>query len=110
MSGSVSPFTGANPADIVMLYNTWNPKPEMIADDQERADAVLGQLGRLQTAQDDEQIEPQRDQDAEEPVLLGQHGKHEVVVRDRQEPVAALRALPESLARTSPPDPTVTLA
>ena len=24
MSGSVSPFTGSSPADIVMLYITWN--------------------------------------------------------------------------------------
>ena len=99
MSGSVSPFTGASPADMVMLYNTWNAKPEMIADDQERADAVLGQFGRVETSHDDEEIQPERDQHAQEPVLLGEHGEDEVVVRDGQEAVAALRPLPEPLAR-----------
>jgi hypothetical protein len=73
MSGSVSPLTGARPADIVMLYNTWNPKPEMIPDDEKRAHPVAGQVGRIETA-NHEQIQGERDEHPDEPLLFSQHG------------------------------------
>ena len=56
---------------------------------QVRAEAILGQLGRLESAQDHEQIQTERDQDAHKAVFLGQTGEHEVVVRFGQESVPA---------------------
>src|SRR5688572_32686267 len=50
------------------------------------------------TPHDDEQVQHERRQDAQKAVLLGKHGKYEVVVGDRQEAVAALRALLEPFA------------
>ena len=67
MSGSVSPFTGASPADMVMLYSTWNVKPEMMPDHQIRAQPILGQPCRLERSEDHEQIQPERDEHAEKP-------------------------------------------
>ena len=68
------------------------------AQDEERAEAVLGQSGRLERAKDDEQIEPERDDHAGKAVLFGQDREDEIVVRDRKEPQLTLRALLETLA------------
>ena len=81
----------------------------MIADDQERPDPVLGQLGGVQTPDEHEEIEPERDEHAEKAVLLGQTEKTKSLWATGQEPIAALGALPEALAE-QPAGPTVTLA
>ena len=99
MSGRVSPFTGASPADIVMLYNTWNPNPEMIATTRNAPTRSFASLGRVEAAHEHEQVQRQRDEHADEAVLLGQDGVDEIVVRHGQESVAALGALAEALAR-----------
>ena len=98
MSGSVRPFTGANPADMVMLYSTWNVKHEIRPDDQVGPVPILGQPRHLQGAQHDEQIETERGEHAEEPLLLSEHRIDEIAVRLRQEPELALRAVAEALA------------
>src|SRR4030095_2165452 len=61
-------------------------------------DAVLGEPGRLDRSQNHEQIQRQRDEHADEPLLLGEHREDEIVVGNRQKLVLALRALHEPLA------------
>ena len=68
-----------------------------MVEDDGSSGKILGQLGRIEAAYDDEEIEPESHEHAEESPLLGQHGIHEVVVGHRQEPVAALRSSPEAL-------------
>src|SRR5919197_269231 len=62
-----------------------------------RAEAILGQAGRLERAQNHEQIQTERHQDAGETLFLGQHRENEIVVGDREEPQLTLRPLPEPL-------------
>jgi hypothetical protein len=93
MSGSVSPLTGASPADIVTLIDHLERKARNDASHQIRADAILGEPGRFERSENNEQIEAQRDEHPDEALLLGEDRKDEVVVGDGQELVLSLRAL-----------------
>src|SRR5437763_2546891 len=68
------------------------------AEHEVRAEAILGQAGRLQRAQNHEQIQAERHQDAGETLFLGQHRENEIVVGDREKTQLTLRPLPEPLA------------
>ena len=68
------------------------------ASHQIRADAILGEPGRLERSENNEQIEAQRDEHADETLLLREDRKDEVVVGNRQELVLPLRALHEPFA------------
>src|SRR5215471_7990826 len=60
-------------------------EPRNDASHQIRAEAVLGETGRLERSKDDEEIQAERAEHADEPLLLRQNREDEVVVRDRQE-------------------------
>src|SRR5438067_41746 len=76
-------------------------KPRNDASYQIGSEAVLGETRRLQRTQDDEQVQSQGDEHSDEALLFGKDREDEIVVRDRQELVLPLRALPESLAGQS---------
>src|SRR6185436_11399862 len=66
--------------------------------DQVRPDAVFGQPRCFERPENHEQVETEGAEYAQKAELLREHGEDEVVVRDRQELVLALRALHEPLA------------
>ena len=74
------------------VVNHLERKARNDASHQIRAEAVLGQPGRLERSQNHEQIEPERDEHADEPLLLREDREDEIVVRDGQELVLPLRA------------------
>src|SRR5580765_1324857 len=68
------------------------------AEHEVRAEPVLGQTGGLERAQNHEQIQAERHEDAGKTLLFGQHREDEIVVGNREEPKLALRPVPEALA------------
>jgi hypothetical protein len=68
------------------------------AEYEVRAEAILGQTGRLERAQNHEQIQSERREDARKPLLLGEHREDEIIMCDGQESQLTLRALLESFA------------
>src|SRR4029453_7361659 len=68
------------------------------ASHQIRAEAILGEPGRLERSKDDEEIQAERGEHADEPLFLRQNREDEVVVRDGQELVLPLRPVAEPLA------------
>ena len=106
ISGSVSPLTGASPADMRDVVDHLERERRQDAEHQVGAEPVLGQPRRLQRPDDHEQIEAERHDDADEPLLLGQHREDEVVPGHRQEAQLPLCALENPLPHV-PPDPTL---
>ena len=79
------------------VVNHLEREPGNDASDQIGADAVLGQPGRFDRSENDKQVEAQRDENADEALLLRKDREDEIVVGNRQELVLTLRALPEAL-------------
>src|SRR5256885_17112137 len=61
------------------------------ADHQVGSHFILGEPGGIKTSDDHKKIESQRHDHAQKTLFLGEHGKHEIVIRHRQKAVRADR-------------------
>ena len=102
MSGSVSPLTGARPADMVTLYITWNMKQASTPSTRYAPRRSLASRAASTARSNHEQIQAERDDHAGKSSLLGKCREDEIVLRLRQEPLLRLSALPNPLPQNSP--------
>src|SRR5258706_11227049 len=96
------PFYGRQPCRHGDVVDHLEGEAGEHAEHEVRPQAIFRQAGRLERAQNHEQIQAERHQDAGKPLLLGQHREDEIVVGHGQKPELPLRALHETFAGEAP--------